>query len=375
MCPRRPLRRSAVVALLLALAVVASSCATAVATGPRAWIDFPRDGASGPPDVPVKVVCHASAPKGVAEVALLVNGEEYRRGAPAEAGASLTRLTLEWLPAGPGVYTLQAVAYDAAGAASSPDTVTVRVKGTAPEEPGTTLTPTPVATSTPTPVSTSTPTPVPTFTPTPVEPTHTPIPVTPTPTATASPTSIPPAEVRFWADSEEIEAGGCTTLHWQVEHVTAVYLNGEGEAGEGSREVCPKATSMTYVLHVEAPSGNQDVSITILVVAPPPDTTPPPAPSVLSPSGGQVLTCRSKVALKWSSVGDPSGIQGYLVKLEYQETAGVWKVVGGWGPLTGNVLEVEVDCGVIYRWTVRARDGAGNYGDWAPWAEFSLSLD
>jgi hypothetical protein len=86
MCPRRPLRRSAVVALLLALAVVASSCATAVATGPRAWIDFPRDGASGPPDVPVKVVCHASAPKGVAEVALLVNGEEYRRGAPAEAG-------------------------------------------------------------------------------------------------------------------------------------------------------------------------------------------------------------------------------------------------------------------------------------------------
>ncbi len=359
-----PLRRLAVAALLLALLAGMAGCAREVTTGPRAWIDFPRDGASGPPDVPVKVVCHASAPNGVAEVALLVNGEEYRRGAPAEAGASLARLTLEWLPAGPGVYMLQAVAYDTAGVASSPDNVTVRVKGTAPEETADTATATPVATSTATPVATSTPTPV--------EPTHTPV---ATRTPTESPTSIPPAEVRFWADSEEIEAGGCTTLHWQAEHVTAVYLNGEGVAGEGSREVCPKATSMTYVLHVEAPGGNQDVSITILVASPPPDTTPPPAPAVLSPSGGQVLTCLSVLTLKWSAVSDPSGIQGYLVKLEYQESAGVWKVVGGWGPLTENQLEVDVDCGVIYRWTVRARDGAGNYGAWAPWAQFSLSLD
>ena len=78
------LKLAAAVLLLVAMA----SCASAVEPGPRAWIDFPRDGASGPPGEPVNVICHASASKGVAEVLLSVNGAEYGRSPLDEPGAA-----------------------------------------------------------------------------------------------------------------------------------------------------------------------------------------------------------------------------------------------------------------------------------------------
>jgi len=31
-------------------------------------------------------------------------------------------------------------------------------------------------------------------------------------------------------------------------------------------------------------------------------------------------------------------------------------------------------CGGVYRWTVRARDSAGNYSGWSSWLEFSFPL-
>ncbi len=104
-----------------------------------------------------------------------------------------------------------------------------------------------VALPTPTPTPTSTPAPTPTPTPT-----STPVPTpTPTVTPTPTPTPIPPwaAQISFWAGRESIEEGECTTLHWDVEYVKAVYFDGEGVPGHEMQQVCPSHTR-TYTLRV-----------------------------------------------------------------------------------------------------------------------------
>lgn len=78
--------------LILLLALCAFVAGAAACTGgtendPRAWIDFPRDGATIPAGSFVTVISHAYAQEGVAEVLLLVNGEAYRRDPPSETGA------------------------------------------------------------------------------------------------------------------------------------------------------------------------------------------------------------------------------------------------------------------------------------------------
>jgi hypothetical protein len=73
-------------------------------------------------------------------------------------------------------------------------------------------------------------------------------------------------------------------------------------------------------------------------------------------------------------VSDKSGITGYYIKRELEVQQGQWQTAGGWGPVSGEELRVNVDCGVHYRWMVRAQDGAGNYSGWSSWLEFSIPL-
>jgi hypothetical protein len=58
-----------------------------------------------------------------------------------------------------------------------------------------------------------------------------------------------PASVQFWADAHTLSNGECTWLHWQVDDVREVYLDGEGVAGHDQRQVCPTATTR-YELRV-----------------------------------------------------------------------------------------------------------------------------
>jgi hypothetical protein len=448
------LRKLVLTLTLLVLLAGTVACAEEVETGPRAWIDFPRDGASAPAGAPVTVISHAYARQGVGEVLLSVNGEAYRHDPPAEAGASFSQIEQEWLPEEEGVYTLQVVTYDTTGAVSHPDAITVRVGGEVAMELADTPTPTPTPETPPS----ITPTFTPTFTPTPsitletppsVTPTFTPTP-TDTPTLTPTFTPIPPAEVIFEVDQTSLEQGQCTTLRWAVEHASAVYLNGQGVAGQGSQQVCPASTTTytlrveaaggnvdrgvtvevtappppaqvnfqaddtsleqgqcttlrwdvehatavylngqgvvghgshevcpdnttTYSLHVEAPSGNVDRSVTIEVTIPL-DTTPPPVPSPAVPANGLTLDCRFKQTLAWQPVSDPSGVV-YFVKLERQFRKGQWQSVRGWGPVSGKQVEADVQCGLIYRWAVRAQDGADNISNWSGWSNFSVALE
>jgi hypothetical protein len=382
------------VALLSSLGGLISCAATpepgaAVAeVASRAWIDFPRDGADIPVGASVTVISHAYADDGVAEVLLSVNGVAYRRDPPgaAAAGEEFVEVRQEWIPAEPGLTTLEVRAYDAAGRFSGADAINVQVSGKAApvtELPTEAPTPEQIPTPTWTPIlipsatSPTAPTPVPSPTPTPTAtrtPTRTPTATgTPTwtPTATHTPTPFPPVDVSFRADHASITTGACTTLRWDVEHATAVYLDNVGVVGHGTQEVCP-ATTTTYVLRVEAPAGDVTRSVTITVTTAA-DITPPPVPQPYVPADGLVIDCTAKQVLAWLPVTDPSGVS-YDVQLERQITIDQWDLVREWGSLTGKQLEADVQCGIYYRWRVRARDGAGNVSAWSEWSTFSISL-
>ena len=277
---------------------------------PRAWIDFPRDGASIPVGASVIVVSHAYAADGVTELLLSVNGTAYRRDPPATSGDTLVEVRQEWIPTEPGLHTLEVRAYDGAGDISGSGSITVRVTGeeidTPTEVPTSTHTPTPTVVPPPTTVGpTDTHTPTPTHSPTPTIATRTPT-LTPTPTptiVTRTPTSTPTP-----------------------------------------------------------------------VPDPPDDTTPPPVPEPFVPADELVIDYTSSQMLAWLPVSDPSFVV-YYVRLESQVTTSSWDAVDEWGPLEAKQVEAEVQCGVIYRWSVRAQDGASNSSAWSEWFSFAVNLE
>jgi hypothetical protein len=116
----------------------------------------------------------------------------------------------------------------------------------------------PPATDTPMPTNTA------------VSPTNTPAP--------ATPTAIPAPQIDFRADAATVAAGTCTTLRWDVEYVTAVFLNDIGVEGHGSQQVCP-AQSESYTLRITHPQGEENRQITVSVIAPT-ATTVLPTPAV-----------------------------------------------------------------------------------------------
>jgi hypothetical protein len=456
---RRLLWRSILTLALFASIGGTLSCGQEVQTGPRAWIDFPRDKSSVPVGTPVSVISHAYARDGVAEVLLSIDGEAYRRDPPAQPGASFSEVTQEWLPQEEGIYTLQVVTYDANGETSNPAMISIRVVGEVALLPTDTPTPLPdvpdlaivsveavvegykgevpfcntrvtyrnagtaavpsdftiqfhfdgvpqlamtVAGGLPPGASaeatfvyqfdgspyiginldstdvivesneannafaemrlcSGTPPITPTFTPTP---TGTPEPPTPTHTPTATP--WPPVQVDLRVDDTSLVQGECTTLRWDVEYATAVYLNGGGIPGHGTQQVCPASTT-TYDLHVEAPGGNVDRSVTINVSAPP-DTQGPDISGLKSSEGSIdyscehcAIPCKTDIS---ANVTDKSGVA--WVKLIYkppnqEERSGGMANIGG-ASYKATINANGWSAGTLEFW-VRAQDNKGNVSE------------
>lgn len=106
---------------------------------------------------------------------------------------------------------------------------------------------------------------------------------------------------------------------------------------------------------------------------PPADTTAPPVPAPAVPAGGLALSCRTTQTLAWLPVADPSGVT-YDVRLQRQITPATWDDVRAWGMVVAKQVTAPVECGGIYQWSVRARDGAGNVSAWSGWSGFSVDL-
>lgn len=109
--------------------------------------------------------------------------------------------------------------------------------------------------------------------------------LTPIPVITSTPTAGPTAsaDIVFRADRTSISAGECANLRWDVDNVTAVYLDGQGVGGHESRQVCPTATQ-TFNLTVSRQDGSQQqASVTIQVAGG--GVTPTSAPTTIPPAG------------------------------------------------------------------------------------------
>ncbi|MGQ9583277.1 MAG: M6 family metalloprotease domain-containing protein [Thermoplasmatota archaeon] len=91
------------------------------------------------------------------------------------------------------------------------------------------------------------------------------------------------------------------------------------------------------------------------------DTTPPGGPPVSSPTHPRSDTWYnlSRLGVMWSEPADPSGVAAY----EYEFVTG--GTVEAAGALSATSMELPLARGGIWLFRVRARDGAGNWGDWA----------
>ncbi len=84
--------------------------------------------------------------------------------------------------------------------------------------------------------------------------------------ATITPTATRPAWAStFWADKYRLAQGECTLLHWNIQNVRSVYLNGASVTGVEDRRECPGETT-AYVLSITLNDGTrQDLRLSIAV--------------------------------------------------------------------------------------------------------------
>jgi hypothetical protein len=240
-------------------------------------------------------------------------------------------------------------------------------------------------------------TPAPTATPTSV-PTSTAIPPTATPIPTPTFTPIPAPTLTaffdyFYAEPDTISYNGCTTLYWRVENVESIYLNGgrfnnlgvTGPDGQIGKQDCGLTQNTTYHLTAKLSDGRQLADDVTVTVGPAPDTKGPPAPNIREPDG-LVEACdqsdfidvrRGDVVLWWDPASDRSGILDYLVELETRTGED-----DNGDPIWGELQRIPsmqlfedvtkiIECCNDYRWRVRARDQAGNVGDFSRWAKLT----
>jgi hypothetical protein len=91
------------------------------------------------------------------------------------------------------------------------------------------------------------------------------------------------------------------------------------------------------------------------------------------PSNGLHITCKASQSLVWLPVSDPGGILGYDVEL-LKSVSGNWQSVQKWNGVSGKQVDAPIDCGLEYRWAVRAVDNAGNQSAWSNWVTFVIDL-
>jgi hypothetical protein len=140
------------------------------------------------------------------------------------------------------------------------------------------------------------------------------------------PTPVPPQpgpSINFWADATSLRGGQCTTLHWNVTGVRAVFLTHggrrQGVVGQGSQSVCPAGTGETYRLSVTLQDNSErtrDIRINV--------TSPAPKPSARVDFSAD----STKI-----TIGTCTNVRWYTQNVSRVElhNGSNWSVVGGTG--------------------------------------------
>lgn len=111
-----------------------------------------------------------------------------------------------------------------------------------------------------------------------------------------------------------------------------------------------------------------------------PDTTGPLRPTLRGPRDQSSLTCYNsrpvEVSFEWDRVYDSSGIADYQFVLEQRTpTSEVWQAFDKTETGMSLSLTKLLPCDYQYRWAVRARDQANNWGEWSRPASFYIETD
>jgi len=339
--------------LLFSLALCAlalAGCAQEVDLLPRVWIDYPQRNLRVAPDQPLLITTHAYAESGLAEVVLSMDGVAYSRNQPTETGDTFSQFQQEWLPPGDGTYVLQVVAYDREGIRSNPATVTVVVGEQLAAEQSDQLEEQP-------------PTPPDQVEEEPLEEAPADQPTCPPLVTVQTNANCRSGPGEFYPVLSSLPAGAQAQVIGMSQDSYWWVIEGPGGTDCWIwEELVNLSTQECQVARIESPP-------------PPQDVTAPLAPQPAVPADGLSLSCRANQNLAWLPVQDESGIAGYDLKLEKELSPGNWEVVNVWSRIQGKQQLVTVDCGLRYRWKVRAEDGAGNFSSWSSNASFSVELD
>jgi Zn-dependent metalloprotease len=143
------------------------------------------------------------------------------------------------------------------------------------------------------------------------------------PTPTFTPTAVPGADVKYWAEPEEIDAGACFNLYWEVENVESVVFGGQEQEFSGSYHDCICET-LTFPLTVTYEEGTTERFLQTILVngscatpTPPPTNTPvppspPAAPTGLAASTSVCSAADYAVTLTWKdNAGNENGYRIY----------------------------------------------------------------
>ncbi len=332
--PTRSPIKAAVQVLLVLLALFMSSCtggsAPSLDSSAQAWVEYPFEGSTLPTMDSITLIVYAADPVGINYIDIKINGQSLPAYAPSpitqDGSPRLVRIDLPWQPPAEGEYVLEAIGVNTAGGSGGTSSTRFCVVTCEPET-------TTISTPTPTPAFTDTP--LPFITLPPGEPTYT-------------PTWTPPADtaeeivVEFYASPPYVDAGNCSTLHWEVTGSQTVYLNSASVYTIGSEEHCPCETESNN-LQVVKPGGSTDdhwVTIDVYGNCSTPATDPPPTdPPVPSDTTGPTINA---VYTFWQScdlygqadISDPSGVawaefwfdlngQGWAW-IQMNESGGLW---------------------------------------------------
>jgi len=340
--------------LVSILLVIITGCTGQESGFPLVWIDVPIQDLTFPLGSTIDVEGHAADDEGISYVEIYINGDLVWTIDEFTSSGGLDRFEQPWTPEEEGDYIIHAVAYRRSGKYSDPATVTVHI-GT--EE----IAQIEVRTeedATPTAEEES---------------------VTPEP-------PVQETNVQFWADPPEIAAGDCTMLNWHVENAQKVLLGKSEVPADGDYQAC-HCKSTSYTLTVISLEGSEEtfsvgISVTGECADPTPtptkdvDNNPPPKPVQLKPLNASDLGCIGDTILRWQAVSDESGISEYQLQAQYHGGDSVWLGVPGstWNGLSDTNFPINLVCGRVYRWRVRAVDGAGNPGLWSGWFTFEVPM-